>query len=81
MESGLSLNLPLTTSGMGGGRYGVDVHHGDEAKNQERQKNLKPPFLTCQMLKWFYDTSTGTATGAACCGSLFGNGFGLLVVS
>jgi hypothetical protein len=50
-------------------------------KNKNDKKNLKPPFLACQMSKWFYDTSTGTATGAACCGSLFGNGFGLLVVS
>jgi hypothetical protein len=31
--------------------------------------------------KWFYNTSTGAATGAACCGSLIGKGFSLLVVS
>jgi hypothetical protein len=30
---------------------------------------------------WFYDTSTDPATGAARCSSLFGKGFGLLVVS
>jgi hypothetical protein len=31
--------------------------------------------------KWFYDTSTGAATGVVCCGSFVGGGFGLLVVS
>jgi hypothetical protein len=31
--------------------------------------------------KWFYDTFTSTATGATRCGSLFGEGFDLLVVS
>jgi hypothetical protein len=30
---------------------------------------------------WFYDTFTGAATGAACCGSFVGEGFGLLVTS
>jgi hypothetical protein len=29
--------------------------------------------------KWFYDTSTGAAIGAARCGSFVGGGFGLLV--
>jgi hypothetical protein len=38
------------------------------------------PYLARQMLKWFYDTSTGAATGAARCGSFVGNGFSLLVV-
>jgi hypothetical protein len=33
------------------------------------------------MSKWFYDTSTGPAIGAIHCGSLFGESFGLLVVS
>jgi hypothetical protein len=33
------------------------------------------------MSKWFYDTSTGAATGAARCGSFVGGGFGLLVAS
>jgi hypothetical protein len=28
-------------------------------------KMTKKPFLTRQMSKWFYDTSTGTATRAA----------------
>jgi hypothetical protein len=36
---------------------------------------------TVQMSKWFYDTSTGAATGAARCGSFVGGGFGLLVAS
>jgi hypothetical protein len=31
--------------------------------------------------KWFCDTSTGTATGAARCGSFVGKAFNLLVVS
>jgi hypothetical protein len=39
------------------------------------------PFLARQMSKWFYDTSTGAATGAARCGSYVGGGFGLLVAS
>jgi hypothetical protein len=30
---------------------------------------------------WFYDTSTGAATGAVRCGSFIGEGFGLLVAS
>jgi hypothetical protein len=33
------------------------------------------------MSKWFYDTSTGAATGAAHCGSFVGKAFTLLVVS
>jgi hypothetical protein len=33
------------------------------------------------MSKWFYDTFTGAATGAARCGFFVGDGFGLLVVS
>jgi hypothetical protein len=67
---------------MGGGRYGVEVHHGDEAENQERWPGPNAfPYLAHQILKWFYDTFTNTATGAAHCGSLFERGFGLLVVS
>jgi hypothetical protein len=67
---------------MGGGCYGVDVHHGDEAENQERWQEPKvSQFLVRQMLKWIYDTSTGAATGAARCGSFVGKGFSLLVVS
>jgi hypothetical protein len=31
--------------------------------------------------KWFYDTSTGAATGAARYGSVVGGGFGLLLAS
>jgi hypothetical protein len=31
--------------------------------------------------KWFCDTSTEAATGAACCGSFIGGDFGLLVAS
>jgi hypothetical protein len=56
----------------------VEIHHGDEAEIQERQK---APFLACQMSKWFYDTSTGAATGATHCDSFVGEGFNLLVIS
>jgi hypothetical protein len=31
--------------------------------------------------KWFYDISTGAATGAACCGSFVGEGISLMVIS
>jgi hypothetical protein len=64
---------------MVGGGYGVDVDHGDEAEKQEQRK--KAPFLARQILKWFYDTSTDTATRADHCGSLFEKGFDHLVVS
>jgi hypothetical protein len=37
--------------------------------------------LSKQMSKWFYDTSTGAATGAARCDSFVGKTFSLLVVS
>jgi hypothetical protein len=37
------------------------------------------PLLT--LSKWFYDTFTGVAIGAARCGSFVGGGFGLLVAS
>jgi hypothetical protein len=62
-----------------GGCHGVNVHHADEAgktKNGEMR-----PFVVRQMSKWFYDTSTGAATGAARCGFFVGRGFGLLVAS
>jgi hypothetical protein len=36
----------------------------------EHQEQQKAPYLMCQMSKWFYGTSTGTATRAARCGSL-----------
>jgi hypothetical protein len=36
---------------------------------------------TWLLSKWFYDTSTGAATGAARYGSFVGGGFGLLVAS
>jgi hypothetical protein len=49
-----------------GGSDGLDVHHGDEAGTPRTTKGL---FLARQMSKWFYDTSIGTATRAACCGS------------
>jgi hypothetical protein len=39
----LSHSLPLTARGMGGGGNGVDVHRGDEAKNQERRKKCPLP--------------------------------------
>jgi hypothetical protein len=35
----------------------------------------------CNLSKWFCDTSTGAATGAARCGSFVGKAFRLLVVS
>jgi hypothetical protein len=53
--------------GVRGGSNGMNVHHGDEAKTP---RTTKTPFLARQMSKWFYDTSTGTATRAARCGSL-----------
>jgi hypothetical protein len=34
-----------------------------------------------RLSKWFYDTSTGVAIGAARCGSFVGERFGLLVDS
>jgi hypothetical protein len=34
-----------------------------------------------KLSKWFCDTSTGAATGAARCGSFVGKAFSLLVVS
>jgi hypothetical protein len=49
----------------------VNVHHGDEVgktKNGEKRR----PFLARQISKWFYDTSTGAATGATHCGSFVG---------
>jgi hypothetical protein len=36
---------------------------------EEQEQRESPPYLAPQMLKWFYDTSTGTATRAAQCGS------------
>jgi hypothetical protein len=45
------------------------------------ENDKKNPFLARQMSKWFYDTSTGTATRAARCGFLFEKGFGLSIVS
>jgi hypothetical protein len=49
----------------------VDVHHFNEAENQERWQEAKiiASYLACQKSKWFYDTSTGTAKWAAHCGS------------
>jgi hypothetical protein len=40
----------------------VNVHHDDEARKTKNGEML--PYLARQMLKWFYDTSTGAATGA-----------------
>jgi hypothetical protein len=37
---------------------------------ETQMRRAKTPFLACQISKWFYDTSTGTATRAARCGSL-----------
>jgi hypothetical protein len=33
------------------------------------KNDKKPPFLARQISKWFYDTSTSTATRATRCGS------------
>jgi hypothetical protein len=40
------------------------------AMNLEHQERQKAPYLACQMLKWFYATSTNTATRAVRCDSL-----------
>jgi hypothetical protein len=40
----------------------VNAHHDDEAEKPRTTKCT--PYLARQMLKWFYDTSTGAATGA-----------------
>jgi hypothetical protein len=54
------------------------------------QERFRPPLWEIRWAKnrqwtprsrWFYDTSTGVATGAARCGSFVGGGFGLLVAS
>jgi hypothetical protein len=49
----------------------VNVHHGDEAEKTKNGKK-RTPYLARQESKWFYDTSTGAATGVACCGSFVG---------
>jgi hypothetical protein len=63
----------------------VDFHHDYEAEKPRISgkyfKLTTSPYLVRQMLKWFYDTSTGAATGAARCGSFMGKAFSLLVVS
>jgi hypothetical protein len=40
----------------------VNVHHDDEARKTKNGEMR--PYLARQMSKWFYDTSTGAATGA-----------------
>jgi hypothetical protein len=40
---------------------------------------MSSPISGYRLLKWFCDTSTSAATGAAHCGSFVGGGFGLLV--
>jgi hypothetical protein len=40
----------------------VNIHHDDEARKTKNGEMR--PYLACQMPKWFYDTSTGAATGA-----------------
>jgi hypothetical protein len=40
----------------------VNAHHDDEA--QKTKNGEMCPYLARQMSKWFYDTSTGAATGA-----------------
>jgi hypothetical protein len=63
----------------------VDFHHDYEAEKPRISgkycKLTASPYLVRQMLKWFYDTSTGAATGATRCGSFMGKAFSLLVVS
>jgi hypothetical protein len=45
---------------------------------EKKSKITATPYLARQMLKWFYDTSTGAATGASRYGSFVGKGlFGL----
>jgi hypothetical protein len=61
----------------------VDVHHDDEAEDQEwwqKPKIVVSPFLARQMSKWCYDTSTGAATGAARYNFFVKEGFSLLVI-
>jgi hypothetical protein len=41
----------------------------------------KPTYLARQISKWFYDTSTSTATRVAQCGSEFGEGLDRLCSS
>jgi hypothetical protein len=60
--SDLSLSLLYWLRGVRGSSDGVYVHHVAQSWNTQ---NDKKPFLTRQMSKWFYDTSTGTATRAA----------------
>jgi hypothetical protein len=50
---------------------------GAAAEVMHKGENLGNPNLS----KWFYDTSTGAAVGAARCGSFVGNAFSFLVVS
>jgi hypothetical protein len=42
-------------------------------------KTVFSTLVRCMLSKWFCDTSTGAAIGAARCGSFVGGGFGLLV--
>jgi hypothetical protein len=76
--SDLHLSLLLSVRGVRGGNYGVYVHHVDEA---ETPRTMKSPYLVRQMSKWFYNTSTGTATGAVNCGSFVGEGLDISDVS
>jgi hypothetical protein len=76
--SDLLLSLLLSSRGMRGSSYGVYVHHIGEAGTP---RIIKVPYLARQMSNWFYDTSTGTATRAAQCGSFVGDGLGPLDVS
>jgi hypothetical protein len=57
--SGVSLSLLLLLRGVRVGYHGMNIHHGDEAGTPRTME--KPSFLVHQMLKWFYDTFTGTA--------------------
>jgi hypothetical protein len=46
-----------------------------------RSRLLRPILPSLYMSKWFYDTFTGAAIGAARCSSFMGKTFSLLVVS
>jgi hypothetical protein len=47
----------------------------------DRFSYMLPKFLVRQILKWFYDTFTGAATGAVRCGSFEGKDFSLSIIS
>jgi hypothetical protein len=67
---------------------GISIPNTNANHNMYCVKLIKALYILKQsgrmwhnMSKWFYDTFTGVATGAAPCGSFVGEGFGLLVAS